>query len=197
MAHTDATRGSTRLSRAQIAVHYEQWLKRVSWQWFVTLTFAYQVSDQQANKIFLEYIDRVERHLRAPIAYVRGDEKRYSGCGKPGAPWHYHLVMASTASLPAAWMRATWEAMAGRRQNGAGGNFRRYDPERGGIGYLLKMIKHDHGDWTFRNLDLVLPAEASVGGRSRNHRQRRREGRQLRRMEQAASQQAGVSKCAD
>jgi len=59
-------------------------------------------------------------------------------------------------------MRATWEAMAGRRQNGAGGHFRQFDPARGGIGYLLKMIDHDHGDWSFRNLDLFLPADASA-----------------------------------
>ncbi len=119
---------------------YEHWLRPVPWQFFVTLTFAFQLSDAQANRIFLEYIDRIERHLRAPIAFVRGDEKKFSGCGKPGAPRHYHLVMTSTVPLSPDWMRSTWEAVAGRRSNGAGGDFRRYDPDRGGIRYVLKMM---------------------------------------------------------
>jgi hypothetical protein len=165
MARTDAPRSSTRLSRAEIAAQYEQWLKLVPWQWFVTLTFAYQVSDQQANQIFLEYINRVERQLRAPIIYVRGDEKRYSGCGKPGAPRHYHLVMASSGTLNPRWMCERWEAIAGKRQNGAGADFRPYDPRLDGVAYVLKAIDQDGGDWVPGNLDLMLPTSELRDGK--------------------------------
>jgi len=174
---------ANRFSPRKTTAAYEHWLRQVPWQLFVTLTFAYQVSDAQASRIFAEFINRAEAHVRAPIAYVRGDEKRYSGCGKPAAPRHYHLLMASTAPLPADWLRATWEAMAGRRQNGAGGDFRRYDPDRGGIRYVLKTIGYDGGDWAPRNLEFFLPAKTSVDGRLKNHRERRRESRQLRRVE--------------
>jgi hypothetical protein len=59
------------------------WLKLVDWQVFCTFTFAWRVSDQRAERTFAEFINRLERTLKADVAFVCGSEKRFSGCGKP------------------------------------------------------------------------------------------------------------------
>lgn len=160
-----------------VAVDYAQWLSRIPWQLFCTLTFAHRVSDQHANKVFLEFVDRAERRFRSPITYVRGDERRFSGCGMPASPRHYHLLLASAVKLDREWLRNCWEYMAGERRFGAGGDFRIYDPALPGVEYVLKKIQTEAGDWTFSNLDYFFPS------RRNGARFRRRLRRQLIRMQ--------------
>jgi len=159
---------------------YVTWLRRVPWQLFCTLTFAWPVSDRQASKVFSEFINRIEKGLRGPIAYIRGDEKRYSGCGMPGAPRHFHVLMAAHRPLDRHWVCEHWMSLAGCRANGAGADARIYDASLPGLAYVLKFINEPDGDWDFRNLDLFLPTDIQ---RRANHRQRRRLSRHLRRME--------------
>ncbi|HXR15714.1 MAG TPA: hypothetical protein VN777_05825, partial [Terriglobales bacterium] len=54
------------------------WLKAVPWKFFCTFTFAWRVSDPQAEKAFDAFINRLERHLGCEVCFVRGDEKRFS-----------------------------------------------------------------------------------------------------------------------
>src|SRR5438874_5024467 len=74
--------------------HYANWLKQVFWNFFATLTFAWRVSDSQAEKIFNEFVKRLERNLRCNVTYIRGDEKRLSGCGKSACARHFHVLFA-------------------------------------------------------------------------------------------------------
>ena len=119
--------------RNSIVLDYAQWLRQINWQLFCTLTFGYQVSECQANGIFTEFINRTEKTLRAPLIYVRGEEIRYSGCGMPPIPRHFHLVLACEVRLEGIILGRLWERMAGERANGAGADMRRYDPSRDGI----------------------------------------------------------------
>ena len=52
---------------------YANWLKQVNWRLFCTFTFAWRVSDQQAKKTFADFINRLEKHLKCDVGYVRGD----------------------------------------------------------------------------------------------------------------------------
>jgi hypothetical protein len=101
--------------RPAVLSKYQQWLGPAHWQLFCTLTFAYQVSKQQAKRTFAEFVCRAEKTLRSRISYVRGDEFRYSGCGMPGSPMHFHLVIASAAKIDREWLASLWESMAGTR----------------------------------------------------------------------------------
>jgi hypothetical protein len=143
------------------------WLKSLPWQLFCTLTFAYQVSLQQANALFDQFIDRSENSIRAPLTYVRGTENRYSGCGLPGSPWHFHLVIGADVALDPERLGRLWESMAGRRTSGAGADMRPYDRRLEGLAYVLKF-----GEWDFRNLHLAF------GARPTTARARRRQRRQ-------------------
>lgn len=159
-------------------VAYVAWLRLVPWQLFCTLTFAWPVSDPQAVKVFGEFVNRVERFLRCPIGLVRGDEKRFSGCGMPGAPRHFHALLAAHVRLDKHWIADVWMNMAGRRKNGSGADVRFYDPKLPGLAYVLKFINHPNGDWDLRNIDLFMQ---TCNPEDMNCRQRRRLARQAKR----------------
>jgi hypothetical protein len=161
---------------------YTKWLRPVPWKLFCTFTFAWSVSDAQAIKVFDALIERLEIAYRCPIVYVRGDEKRFSGCGEPGAPRHFHALLAAAFQLAPRVVSDFWHALAGRRKGGTGANVRIYDPSLDGVRYVLKFINDPNGDWAFRNLDLGLPAS---GVANMNCKGRRRSARNIKRKERA------------
>jgi hypothetical protein len=156
---------------------YVDWFQRVPWQLFCTLTFAWSVSDRQAVKVFSGFINRLEYYLSCPIGYLRGDEKRFSGCGMPGAPRHFHALLAAEVPLNPKPIGDVWMDMAGRGENGAGAHILPYDPNLGGLAYCLKFINQPGGDWDLGNLDLFLPMNREQMNRRRRRRQARHEMR--------------------
>lgn len=161
---------------------YQSWLKVVPWQLFCTFTFAWQVSDPQAVAVFGGFVNRLEGSLRCPIAFVRGDEKRFSGCGMPGAPRHFYALLTAHRKLDRHLVADLWTSMAGRRKHGAGANVRIYDPNLDGLAYVLKFIHQPLGDWDVRNVDLFF---SSSDQWRLNARQRRRRVRQMNRLEKS------------
>jgi hypothetical protein len=157
------------------ATHWEpvielvHWLKEAPWQVFCTYTFGWRANDDEAERLFRAYINCLERTIKADISYVRGHEKRYSGCGKPACGRHFHVVMASAAPLNPTPLEVLWAGIAGHRDEGA--DVRLYNPSRNGLMYVLKNMNQQHGDWSFRKLHLVLPGialEALRHGERRN-----------------------------
>jgi hypothetical protein len=167
---------------------YVDWLEGIPWQIFCTFTFAWQVSDPQAVKVFGEFVGRMERFLRGPIVILRGDEKRFSGCGMPGAPRHFHTLMAAHRRLNPRSVGDQWMSVAGRRKNGAGADVRVYDPSLGGLAYVLKFINQPMGDWDVRNVDLFLRSSDQW---PLNARLRRRQARHEERLAETSAQAAG------
>ena len=158
---------------------YVAWFGAVPWQLFCTFTFAWPVSDSQAVKVYKEFVNRLERSVRGPIVFVRGDEKRYSGCGMPGAPRHFHALLAAHRKLDRRWVADLWMSMAGRRENGAGADVRIYDSNLNALAYVLKFINQPLGDWDLRNLDLFLKP---IDPPRMNSRKRRRLARHAQRV---------------
>jgi Ssp1 endopeptidase immunity protein Rap1a len=147
----------------KLVEEYAHWVKEIDWKLFGTFTFAWRVSDQQAEKIFAAFIDRLERTLKADVGFVRGDEKRPSGCGRPACGRHYHALLASAAPMEAAAVEWLWMSMAGNRSYDAGAKVEPYDPARNGAEYLMKFINKVDGDWAFRKLQLFHPEVAKLG----------------------------------
>jgi hypothetical protein len=133
------------------------WVRTVNWKFFCTFTFAWKVSDQQAEKVFAEFVNRLEHQLRCEICFVRGDEKRFSGCGKPASARHFHVLLTCIAPVNAKYIESVWQSMAGNRSDGAGALVENYDPQENGAAYVLKCINQPEGDWAFRNLELFHP----------------------------------------
>jgi hypothetical protein len=161
--------------------YYASWLNQIRWLFFCTLTFAWEVSDLQAEGIFKEFVNRLERSLRSSVTYVRGSERRMPGAGFSACPRHFHLLLACTASVAPHFIEELWMSMAGNRSDGAAAKVEPYDTDRKGVQYALKFVNKADGHWDFHNLNLLMPAE---GTPSSNHASRRRLRRQKERLQQ-------------
>src|ERR1035437_8553923 len=153
---------------------YARWLKQVDWQLFCTFTFAWRVSDQQAIQTFGEFVNRMEQLMRCDVGYVRGDEKRFSGCGKPACARHFHVLMTCTVPAEHEYVEALWMSMAGTRIDDAGAQVKPYDPNLNGASYVLKFINQVDGDWAMRKMHLFNPPPGEEKVRSRMRRHLRR-----------------------
>jgi hypothetical protein len=142
----------------QIIEGYAHWLKQVHWRLFCTFTFAWKVSDQQANKTFDEFINRLECHLKCDVGYVRGDEKRFSGCGKPACARHFHVLLTSTAPVIPETVELLWMSMAGKRADHAGAQVQPYNRNSSGASYVMKLTNQPDGNWESRKLHLFHPS---------------------------------------
>jgi hypothetical protein len=164
---------------------YAGWLKPIPWQLFCTFTFAWRVSDPQAIKVFDAFINRLERLYKADVCYVRGDEKRFSGCGKPACARHFHALLACAAPLIPWSVELLWKEIAGNRKDGTGALARPYDQNLEGASYALKFINQLDGDWAPRKLELFLPDSMFV--QDKTARSRRRLRRHLQRQQSFAT----------
>lgn len=141
---------------------YASWLRQVNWNLFCTFTFAWKVSDRQADKTFSAFINRLECSRKSVVGYIRGDEKRFSGCGKPACGRHYHALLTSCALLKPSFVESLWMQMAGNRSDHAGAKVKLYDPAQNGVEYILKFINETDGDWKHSRLELFHPESKSA-----------------------------------
>jgi hypothetical protein len=155
------------------------WVSRVDWKFFCTFTFAWRVSDRQAENVFAAFTNRLERHLGCEVCFIRGDEKRFSGCGRPASGRHFHALLNCVAPVNASFIQSLWKSMAGNRSDDAGALVEAYNSSENGAGYVLKCINQPDGNWAFRNLELFHP-EARASPQTVNARWRRK----LRRLEE-------------
>jgi hypothetical protein len=141
----------------KIRDEYADWIKLVDWQLFGTLTFAWRINDERKLSMFDEFINRLERAVRSDLAYVRGDEKKISGCGKPPCGLHFHVLLTSVANLEPAFVESLWMSLAGSGNDDAGARVEAYSPNLRGVEYALKFVNKPEGNWSFRNLHLFHP----------------------------------------
>jgi len=163
---------------------FATWLRKVKWQLYCTFTFGMQHSDEHADWKFKEFINRLEAAYKADVIYVRGEERQLSGCGKPASSRHFHVLMTSAAPMHPAYVEWLWKEEAGSYDDGA--DVQPYDAKLNGVEYVLKKINQPDGDWTARNLHLVLPMD--------QEKVRRRTRRQLKRHELRMNQYAHLEK---
>ena len=156
------------------AAEYANWLQAIDWKLFCTFTFAWKVSDPQADKTFVEFVNRLERLLKCDVGYVRGDEKRLSGCGKPASARHYHALLTSVAPMSSAVVEWLWKEMAGNRSDNGSAKVELFDPDQNGISYVLKFVNQVDGNWDYRKLDLFHPWSRSLQTPSKHWRRRLR-----------------------
>lgn len=157
-----------------ITEDYAEWLNEVDWKLFCTFTFAGRVSDPYAIKTFEKFINRLEFSLKCDVGYARGDEKRFSGCGKPASPRHFHALLTCTAEASSKFVEDLWTSMAGNRVDGAGALVKPYDASLDGASYAMKRINQSEGGWDFGKLHLFHPSvrEQKITKRMRRHLRR-------------------------
>lgn len=157
---------------------YAEWLGPIPWQLFATFTFAWRVSDAQADDDFKAFINLLERENRSPIGFVRGDEKRMASRSFSESGRHYHVLLTSHVSLDPQLIAKIWREYAGSGNSQDSAKVGPYDAKLSGIEYCLKMINETEGDWKYRNLDLFLPGyEPGKSNRRSRRRMKRNQAR--------------------
>ena len=88
---------------------YSKWVRAVPWQLFGTFTFPQKpLNDEWADKEFAEFINRLEASLKSDVCYIRADERRLSGCGRPECGLHFHALLTSVAPMHPALVEWLW-----------------------------------------------------------------------------------------
>ena len=105
------------------------WLGQFQWDHFVTLTFAYQSSEQSAVRQFKRWIRRLDQRAQQKVSWFYVVERFASGA------YHLHALVHGTASLETSALRKAWRC--GRP------DVSRYDPQRGATYYVTKKIGAD------------------------------------------------------
>lgn len=141
-----------------------EWLRPVRWQWFVTLTFPWDVAYSTADRKLRELINALERFHRAPIGYVAGKESRSRHDGGR-VPWHFHLLITSRCRVSKEALETLWldqirrglQSEADILKRGEHALVEPYEAHRLGPEYCLKTMNEDTSDWYIHRLREFLP----------------------------------------
>jgi len=159
-----------------------KWLRPVRWQWFISLTFPWNVRSETADKKLKALIDAIERHHRAIVGFVAGKESRSRHDGSP-VPWHFHLLITSRVALSGEAIQSLWLGLIRRGlqsdtdllRRGEHAKVEPYQAHERGPEYCLKTMSDDTGDWYIHRLEQFLPG--IPGTAYPNHRTVRRQRR--------------------
>lgn len=149
-----------------------KWLRPVEWQWFVTLTFPWNVRAETAVRKLRQFINTLEKSVRSNLCMVAGQESRSRSLGM-SVRTHFHVLLTSHALISKEAIETIWLGLvtiraARRSENQDSVHAVAYDPRKPGAEYCLKCMNDDCGDWFMHRLEQFLP---SVPGPSKpNHR---------------------------
>jgi hypothetical protein len=144
------TVNSTRETQIQA---YKKWLDKQSWAWFATLKInSGKPSVRRAKQLFERWIAELGAREGGPdFRFARVLEK-----GSLGNNPHFHVLIGGLRNRIQDWTER-WETLGGEAL------IKRFDPERGGIFYILKEMDNDGN----LDLDISLPKK-NVNGSANN-----------------------------
>ena len=110
-----------------------------SWPWdhYATLTFGRKLSESTCLHHWDGFIDSLGRLTHCRVAWVRADERRWSGYASPEIPLHYHALLKYQHASAAEDEAGLWKARGGDARVEA------YDAGGGNACYIAKMFPHD------------------------------------------------------
>jgi hypothetical protein len=110
-----------------------------SWPWdhYATLTFARHLSETTCRHHWDEFIDSLGRLTHGRVAWVRADEKRWSGLASSEIPLHYHALLKYQHVPAAEAVADLWKAKSGDAK------VEPYDPAGGAAWYIAKMFPYE------------------------------------------------------
>lgn len=99
--------------QCNLIASYGAFLGQWPWDHYATLTFGRHLSEYRCLTHWDEFIDSLGRLTRGRVAWIRADEKRWSGCAKPIIPLHFHSLLKYQHVPDAEAVAALWKARAG------------------------------------------------------------------------------------
>jgi hypothetical protein len=123
--------------QANLVYSYGAFFSQWDWDHFVTVTFGRCLSESRGLYYWNEFINSLGHLTRGRVGWVRSDEDRWSGCGRPEVPLHYHALVMYKNVPPPQTVADLWKSMAGDAQVEA------YGSGGGAAWYLAKMFPYE------------------------------------------------------
>jgi hypothetical protein len=122
---------------------YQEWFSAWKWRWFLTMKIERgRPSRHRAIALFEQWIEELGKaEGSSSFRWVRALER-----GRDGDHLHFHALVGGFRNRKAHWGRR-WEQLGGEVV------IETYNPDEGGMRYLLKTMKND-GDL---ELDFHIP----------------------------------------
>jgi hypothetical protein len=138
-----------------------KWLRPIKWQWYITLTFPWDVRPVTAYSKLRQFANRLEKFTHANVCYVAGQESRSHPLGM-NVPPHFHLLLTSHARISREAIEAIWFGLI---KSGCDEYVKMQDcvlakpfeSNKLGMEYCLKGMNEDLGEWFMHRLEHFLP----------------------------------------
>lgn len=78
--------------------HWGTFLSGYDWDIYGCGTYREPVSEPAAEALMKRFMEKLGKKLRTPVSFFAVLERRYSGCGMPPTPLHWHFLATSTYS---------------------------------------------------------------------------------------------------
>jgi hypothetical protein len=125
------------VDQSSLVSAYGDFFSAWPWDHYATLTFARELSDSTCLHHWDDFINSLGRFTHGRVAWVRADERRWSGCASPEIPLHYHALL-KYQNVPAPEAVATlWKSRAGDAKVEA------YNCAGGAAYYIAKMFPYE------------------------------------------------------
>jgi hypothetical protein len=134
---------------------FAQW----PWDHYATLTFGRQMSETRGIYLWGDFIDSIGRLTHGRVGWVRADEQRWSGCGSPEIPLHFHSLLKyqhvpAPEAVAALWKSKAGDAKVEVYRSGGGAGY-----------YIAKMFPHEDTRYDLGGLEYSPPSPESHGSR--------------------------------
>ena len=101
--------GRPQADARRLLLEYASWARSIEWRYYMTATFDRNVTRDGAWELLRRYLDEIERTKRHPVSALIAMESKWSGLGKPGSGYHFHMLFRAPVQFTASYLKELWE----------------------------------------------------------------------------------------
>ena len=135
------------VNQSSLVSAYGQFFGAWPWDHYATLTFARQLSESTSIRHWNDFINSLGRLTHGRVAWVRADERRWSGLASSEIPLHYHALLKYQYVPAIEDVAGLWKARAGDARVEA------YNCGGGAAFYIAKMFPYEDSGYDMGGLE--------------------------------------------
>ena len=141
------------VDQSSLVSAYGQFFSAWPWDHYATLTFARQLSESTCLRHWNEFTDSLGRLTHGRVAWVRADERRWSGYASPEIPLHYHALLKYRNVPDPEDVAGLWKARSGDAK------VEIYDAGGGAAFYIVKMFPYEGMNYDMGGMEYFSRAQ--------------------------------------
>jgi len=135
------------VSQSSVVSAYGDFFGAWPWDHYATFTFGRKLSDSTCLRHWDEFVDSLGRVTHGRVAWIRADERRWSGYASPEIPLHYHALLKYQHVPASEDVAGLWKARAGDAR------VELYDAGCGAAYYIAKMFPYGDARYDMGGLE--------------------------------------------